>query len=116
MTEEKKREVIYVDGRGYDNGNGSAVPVVERLSRETEADDLFGFLVSKNEKEMRSAVAFLMRIFLLKKERKEAREYVNKILSIAGNTPQRREKIVNAIKAAGGQNLLHNLKNKGISL
>ena len=85
----------------------------ERLLRETEADDFFGFLVSKNKKETRSAVAFLMRIFLLKKERAEVREYVNKILHIAGNTPKRREKIVGVIVEAGGPELLKKLRDRG---
>jgi len=113
MMEEKDSKVIKINcSRYYGSNNVSTIPVADRLS--TEADDFFGLLVSKHKKETRSAVAALMMIFLLKKDRKEMKNYINNILHYAGaKSPQRKEKMSNAVVAIGGPILLNKLRSKG---
>lgn len=78
------------------------------------AEDLFSLLVAGRENEKRSVVALLVRAFLLKKERREVKNYMNNVLHLAGaRSATRKEKMANAIEEIAGHKLLDRLRSKG---
>jgi len=116
MTEKNNGiEVVEVDGRGYDDSNGSASPIVERILKETAAENFFCYLVERNQQSGNINCANCLKI-ISKEGTQEQKNKVNDILGLAGFSPQRKEKIVHIISTAGGPEFIDELRSKGIKM
>lgn len=81
----------------------------------TKAEDFFVDLVSGNEQEKGLVLARLKSAIV--EPNSADIKCINEFLCYSGSTPQRKEKIINAIiSVAGGSELLENLRRNGVNL